>query len=228
LTYITFDKYYNIKMYNNFKKNAKLNKIKFSEYINIRPPFIRFLKIDDDDLPKFLEYDIATSNEKRFLLSVIKPTSPSEFKELTRREGEDSQYKTFISPRALLNIEKEKYILVFKSNDFTEVQIISKNLGEKKIFKLGESEKHRYNIYFTYSKRAIGFINLNNILLEFGKDAKFGLKNSKKMPNSAVLEYYLNYHVLIQDKLENKYLESEYWQNGEITPLKSETFFKGF
>ena len=38
------------------------------------------------------------------------------------------------------------------------------------------------------------------------------------------LEYYLNHFVLVKEKLEDKTFEAEYWEAGQINPLKRTTF----
>lgn len=227
--FISFDKYYDVRDYNSFKIAAKNNGIEYEEYLRIRPPFTRWLKIEDKrDLPTFVNYDFATSSDKKWLVSTVKAVYPHEEYLLRRREGKDNSYWNYILPREMENAHKEDYIMVFKSIDFTEMAQISRKLGETKIFKWGSSKIKKFNIYYTYNPYIRGLLSERNVLMEFGKEVQNGstaIKKDTVVPKiKGDLEYYLNYFILIKEKLEDKTYESEFWSNGKITPLKRETF----
>jgi len=224
--YITFDRYYNVDTYNSFKVAAKNNGIEFEEYIKIRPPYIRFLKIKTKkDLPSFVNYDFATSSEIKWLVSVIKPVQPNEEYLLKRREGKDISYWNYITPKPMEDLTEQDYVMVFRSTDFTEMSQISEKLGDTKIYKWGKAKG--YSIYYTYNPYIRGLLSERNILMEYGKAANpsRAIRYSPKVPKvKGDIEYDLNHFILISEKLENKTLEAEYWESGKIFPLKRSTF----
>lgn len=226
--YITFDPYYSVEDYNSFLNAARNNGIEYTEFIRIRAPFTRYLKIKDKkDLPAFVNYDFAAVGDIKWLVSTVRAVRPNEEYLLKRRAGKDIRYYDFILPNALKEANKEDYIMVFKSQDFTEMAQISKKLGGTPIYKWGESKIKKYKIYYCFNPYISGILSERNKLMEFGDTGSpsQALKHSKVVPKiQGELEYYLNYFVLIKEKLENKTLESEYWQNGKIHPLKKETF----
>jgi hypothetical protein len=224
--YITFDPYYNTEAYNSFLTAAKNNGIEYEEYIRIRQPYYRFLKIKDkSDLPSFVNYDFANSSDKQFLVSTIKPQYPNEALFLKPKPGQEALYYEYITPKPLRNLNKKKYIMVFKARSFSELSSYSKKLGDSKIYYWGKSETKGYKIYYTFNPYMKGIISPERVLMEFGTDASLGIKHDKSMPRiKGELEYMLNYYVLVKEKLENKTLEAEYWENGNIHPLKRTTF----
>jgi len=224
--YIGFDNYYDVKEYNSFKNAAKNNNIEFEEYIRIRAPFNRFLKISDKrDLPSFVNFDYASVSDIKWLVSSIKAVRPNEEYLLRRREGKDVSYWNYILPKPLQNAHKKEYIMVFKAMDFTEMIQYSRALGNTKIYKWGKSEKKGYDIYYCFNPYIKGLIPLSKVLMEFGPGADSGLKKDTVMPKTpGDLEYYLNTFVLVKEKLENKTFEALYFQNGKIYPLKKDTF----
>ncbi len=224
--YITFDPYYDTEEYNSFLSASKNNGIEWEEYLRVRQPFNRYLKINNkSDLPSFVNYDFADSGDKRFLVSLVKPVYSNEALMLKRKPGQDALYYSYITPKPLEGLEKRKYIMVFRAKSFSEVANYSKKLGSSKIFKWGESKVKGYFIYYTFNPYIKGIVPLNRVLMEFGKEADSGIKYDKSMPTiKGDLEYLLNYFVLEKEKLENKTYEAEFWTEGKINPLKRETF----
>jgi len=226
--YITFDPYYNVDEYNSFKVAARNNGIEYEEYMRIRPPIKRYLKIKDKrDLPSFVNYDFATTSDIKWLVSTVKAVQPNEEYLLRRREGKDIQYWDYILPYKLRDAHKEDYIMVFKSMDFTEMAQISKKMGDTKIYKWGKAKIKKYNIYYCFNPYIKGFVEQRNMLMEYGKEAATSqaLHHDTVVPKiKGDLEYNLNHFVLVKEKLEDKTYESEFWQDGKIHPLKRSTF----
>jgi hypothetical protein len=226
--YITFDRYYKADTYNSFKIAAKNNGIEFEEYIKIRPPYLRYLKINNKkDLPAFVNYDFATSSEIKWLVSTIKAVQPNQEYLLRRREGKDISYWNYILQEPMKNAHKEDYMIVFKSNDFTEMSQISRKLGDTMIYKWGKAKIKGYNIYYCFNPYIQGIVESRNVLLHYGKDltSSYALKTESQVPKvKGDIEFHLNYYVLVKEKLENKTLEAEYWLDGKIHPLPRETF----
>jgi hypothetical protein len=164
--YITFDKYYNVDAYNSFLRASKNNGIEYEEYIRVRAPYTRFIKLNSKrDLPSFVNYDFATASDITWLVSVVKPVQPNEAYLLKRREGKDDAYWDFILPKNLENAHKEDYIMVFSAQGFTELSNISKKLGDAKIFKWGKAKEKNYKIYYCFNPYIKGLITTINVLM---------------------------------------------------------------
>lgn len=225
--FITFDSYYDVATYNSFKTAAKNNGIEYEEYLRVRPPYNRFLKIKDkSDLPSFVNYDFATSSDIKWLVSTVKAVRPNEEYLLRRREGKDIRYFDYILPKPLEEAHKEDYIMVFKAMSFTELSVLSKSLGNVKIYKWGTAKVKKYNIYYCFNPYIKGYLSTKDVLMEFGKEASStAQKHDKAVPsNPGDLEYYLNHFILVKEKLEDKTYEAEYWEDGKIHPLAKESF----
>jgi len=224
--YITFDNYYDVTAYNSFLTASKNNNIEFEEYIKIRAPFDRFIRLNSKaDLPSFVNYDFATSSDIQWLVSTVKPVQPDEEYMLRRREGKDISYWNYIIPEPLREAHNEDYIMVFKAWDMTELNNWSKKLGKTKIYKWGKAKIKGYKIYICFNPYIKGLIPEDRVLMEFGDDASSGLKHSTNVPNTkGDLEYYLNKFVLVKEKLENKTYKLEYHSDGKKVPLKRNTF----
>lgn len=215
--YITFDPYYDIKQYNEFISAAKNNGIDYYEYISVRPPYLWYIKIDMDDVPRFINYDLIDGSQKKFLTNIMKPRYPNEAHKLLRREADNPKdIERFVSPLPLIQARKEEYVCFFKVFNKDELIQTSKALGNAKIWRLGNKTKRKGYVYMTFNPYVKSFINSSNILLE---------KESKSdMNNVGELEYTLNHKVLVTEKLDGKAIELEYFQNGKFYPLKAPQF----
>jgi len=213
--YITFDPYYGVDEYNSFLTAAKNNGIEYQEFIYIKPPHNRYIYLKDSDAPKFLNYDIASSSQKQWLVSVIKPRYPNEAYLLRRRDGQDVSYYKYIIPKDLIDLVKEDYVCVFKGFDHSELKEWSENLGSSRVYKLGKAKRKGYNIYISTNKYIKGFVPESRVLLEYDKIIP---------KNQGYIEYELNYKVLVSEKLMNKTYELEYYEDGKRFPLKSYSF----
>ena len=71
---ITIDTYYDINFYNQCKQALKNNNVKFTEFVNIKPPYNWVFEVEEK--PIMINYDIVTS--KKFLIPLVKPLRPNE------------------------------------------------------------------------------------------------------------------------------------------------------
>lgn len=221
--YITFDNYYDIDMYKRILSSGRNNHTKFEEFICLKPPFSRYLYVDTDDLPKFLDYDIATANYKKYLVSVVKPVRYEELYILERKKGKDKEVDNYINPYPFKDLHTKDYVCVFKSFDDSEVTNFSKILdNDIKIYKWGRSKLYKYNIYVCTNRYIKGIIPSNRILLEY--DNK-GINSKKSVPrNPGEIELDLNYRILVNEKLTDKQLHLVHFKNGTIYPLSIDSF----
>jgi len=224
--YITFDPYYDIQTYNSFITASKNNGVELEEYIRIRQPYYRYVKLKyKEDLPTFVNYDFCSLDDKKFLVSVIKPTYPNEALYLRRKAGQDNLVKKYVTPKPLLNLDKKKYLIFFKAKSQSYLMDLSKKIPKTKIYKLGKSKLLQYNIYYCFNPYIKNYIENEKILMEFGENANSGIVTKQSIPKGdGEIEYLLNYYVLIKEKIENKTLEAEYYIDGKYKPLKRNTF----
>ena len=220
--YFTLDSYYGIKDYNRFISSAKNNNIEFEEFINIKPPHNRYIMVDDEDVPKFIDYDLASKPDTRWLIAAVKPTQPNELYYLERREGQDISYFNYILPQEFKNMHNEDYICIFKGWDSTEINNWSKLVQGVKIYKWGEAIVKGYKIYVCFNPYISGIIPSSRKLLEYDNNLKLSKKSVPKI--QGMIEYELNHFVLIQEKLINKTYLLEYHLNGYKVPLKVANF----
>lgn len=213
--YITFDNYYNVDQYNEFLSAAKNNNIEYEEFLRIRAPFNRYLYIEESNVPKFLNYDLAAANDIKWLVSIVKPVRNNEAYLLRRREGQDVSYFNYILPIPLKDAHTKKYIMFFKGQDISVLNQYSSQIHGVKIYKLGRADLKGFNIYFCYSKYIQGVVPKTKVLLEFDGDVP-------QTPGD--LEYLLNVKVLVKEKLMNKTLELDYHLDGKYVPIKKRTF----
>ena len=217
--YISFDDYYGVDEYNSFITAAKNNDVEFEEFVRVRPPYNRFLYIEEKHLPKFVNYDYATASDEKFLVSTTKAIYPNEAYLLRRRDGEDISFYKYITPKPMKNAHKEEHFIAFKGYSPAYIAEISKKLGKAKIYKWGKADKKGYEIWFTYNPYIRGIIDKSITLMDFGKGT------SKNVPqNPGEIEYLLNYKVLVSEKLMNKSYLLEYFSDGKRYPLKRESF----
>jgi len=217
IKYITLDDYYTVDQYNEFLEAARNNKVEFKEYILIKPPFSRFIQIDSEDLPKFINYEFASKTEMNFLISALIPVESNEYYLLQRRDGMDKAYEKYTAPVPLRNMQSKKNVIVFKGTSDSELRDLSRESGLK-FYKWGHARG--VDILVCFSPYIKGFISETRILLDFGKESDSGLKRGPKVPTYGKLEYYLNTQFLIKTKLENKSSQLAYFDKGKYNPVK--------
>ena len=224
--FITFDNYYDVNTYNQFISSAIQNKIDFRQFVTVQPPYNWFLMLKDEDLPKFLVYDFATSSEMKYLLSVIRPTRPDEGYQIERRQGQGTQYWNYVTPKPFKNLSSKKYLVVFYTKDNHMLRDISKNLGKTgskiKIYQLPrKTEQKGYFINVCFNPYIKSFISKTNILLEYSDEDK----SIQDVPKQwSQVEFDINYFKLVQDKILDKTYNLPYYENGVYYPLKQTTF----
>lgn len=205
--FVTFDNYYEIDEYNEFIQAAKNNNIQFTEYISIRAPYNWYVKVDT--LPQFVNYEVSTPKDDKWLVSKMLARYPNEEYLLQRRIG-NNVIEKYISPEPLIRARTAQYWMIFKSGGHTELMKISENIESEKLYVLGKARG--YFLILTFNKYFQSFIHKNFILLEKETTGQYG--------NPGEIEQALNYKILVKEKLENKTMELPYYQGGKYYPLK--------
>lgn len=215
--YISFDDYYEVQQYNEFLTAANNNGVEYFEYISSKPPFNWYIKIDEKDLPTFVNFEEASSSTKKWLTNIMKPRRTNEVPKLLRRQTDNPKdFERFISPKELIEAKSAPYVMFFKSMNREQVMTFSKDLGDVPIYRLGEKTRRKGFIWFCANPYLQGIIPSNQVLLE---------KTSKNQYNKpGELEQVLNYTVLVTEKIEGKGIEMPYFQAGKWHPLRSSKF----
>lgn len=208
--FITFDPYYSVKEYSEFLNNSKKLGLKIEEYISLRPPHNWYLKVNKDQLPIFLKYDIASDSTQKFLVEKVKPLYSNEEYILTRRPTDaKSEFEKFTSPRIFQKIKSASYCCLFRYKNKDELVKITKEIPTK-IYDLGTYKT--WNLALCFNKYIRNYVYSSWILLE--------KKNESDFSKPGEFEYTLNYKVLVDVKFNNKTIEYPYWKEGTYYPLK--------
>lgn len=214
MAYITFDEFYDIEQYNDFLNAAKNNGVKYSEWINIRTPYNWYLKLDESDLPKFVDYEVATDNHEKYMIKKILPKNPQDEYKLHRRDSDSpTDFARFVVNDVWEYISKKKNLVVFKNRAREELMKISKSpeLKDTKIFLLG---KYRgWDIAITDNKFIEGHISDTQVLY-----TEFDSERLRKKPWE--VEGYINYYILRTDKIDRKFYDTSYVMNGRYYAVK--------
>jgi len=220
-SFITVDDYYDVNMYNEIMSAAKNNGIPYMQFIRIKPPYTRYLMIEKDNIPKFINYDEATDPDKVWLVSTVRPVETREAFLLKRREGQDISYWNYILPEPLIDMNKQDYVMVFKAYDMSVMKEISKKLGKDKIYQWGRSYLKGYKIFVCFNPYIKALLMSKDILLEYSNKDK---KIPKVPKEQGRIEYELNHFILIREKLINKTYLLPYYSSGKYFPINKKTF----
>lgn len=220
--FISFDNYYSVDKYNQIIAAAIQNGIKFRQFLSIQPPYNWFLMIKPEDLPKFLIYDEADTNEYKWLVSIIRPTRPNEAYYLERRHGQEIAYWQYVTPAPFKKLSKYNYMLVFITYDNYILRDVSKELGKSKIWQLPKkAELKGYYINVCFNPYIKSYISKKNILFEYDNNNK----TKQNVPKTwAEVEYNINHFKLVQEKIIDKTWDLPYYENGVYFPLKKTKF----
>lgn len=214
MAYITFDEYYGVNEYNSFINAAKNNKINYTEWINIRNPYNWYLEINDNDLPKFLDYDIATPQDERWMVKTILPRFPDEEYRLLRRSTDaPAVIEKFLVNDVFQEVKEKGHISFFRYRNNDELFKISSNieLKDSKIYKV-DNVKSNWKVAICTNPFVESFIMKEYLL--------YSESNKNITKNPVELEAYLNYYIIKSDKMKNKYFQTSYVMNGKYYPFK--------
>lgn len=214
MKYITFDPYYGVDEFNKFLESAKNNNVKYTKYISIRPPYDWYIKVQDKDIPKWVDYKEATNDEIRYLISMIIPVYPSDEWFLYRREAKAKKdFESYISPKIFKDLKTAKFGMIFRYSNLNELLTISKDLNIT-IWIIGKTQEKGWNLAFTFNPYVKGLIPLTHVLLE--------KTNAIQYQNPGEFEQVFNYKILVKEKLENKSFYQQMVKSGKYIPVNRE------
>jgi len=122
--YITFDEFYGVNEYNSFINAAKNNGVEIREWISTRPPYNWYLEIDPKDLPRFLDFEIATSQQEKHLIKKIDPLVHADEYLLLRRETDSpNKFTKFVRNDYLTEVQEKTGITLFRYKNRQELKI---------------------------------------------------------------------------------------------------------
>lgn len=212
MKYITFDPFYSVKQINEFMEQYKNNGFLYISdmLISIRPPYYRYIKVEDNQLPVFIKYKEASNMELMNSVHQVIPLYAKDEFLLQRRYNLDSEsiISNFIEPSIFRQLRQKPYGVVFKWFDNHELQDITLKL-KSKIYVLGV-HRSSWKLAFSFDRGIKSFIAPEQVILEklnmgdFSKPGEFEIKLNQ---------------LLVSDKLKNKVIEYPLWDNGRYIPL---------
>lgn len=210
MKFISFDEYYTRTQYNSFLMSAANNNVKFTEFIKIRPPFNFVLRIDDKDIPKFLDYELEKEN--RWLVSKMIARYPNEEFQLRRKDNDPKQEITRFVENDVLSLARVKpfvCVFYFSGNNLLEWS----DLIQDKIYILGL--KGGFKIAVTFNKLILNVIEHNTIIL---------IEEDGDFRGVGEIEQRVNYLWKPKEKITHKTLESMYYDKGKFYPIQRPLF----
>ena len=212
--YITFDPFYDTTLYNRFLVSAFNNNIPYTVLVNIKPPYNFYLRIDEKDVPRFLDFEELSSSGIRWLNTLWNWRFPNE-EVILRRKPSDTKlsFEEKISNKVLLQAKKEKCVIFFKFQA-TKLKEYSRILPNDKFYFLGV--KGGYRIGLTFSPYAKSIINPSDIIF---------VEESGLYRGPGELEAQFNYLWKPNLKLEKKTLDSSYVLNGNFNQITRPLLF---
>lgn len=204
--FYTLDNYYNVKFYNDSKQALKNNNIKFKEFIEIKPPYNWYFKLEDRTKPIMVNYDEKTKS--RFLIQKVQALRPNEEYLLQRRDDDTgANIKKYIYNDAFRDAEDYGVFFHIKSKD--ELVKLSKDFPGK-IYYLGKYYDNKFKVCLCNNSMIKNYINPGQILLEKTPDMK----------EPGRFEAEFNYTVLKLNDYIVKYTETIYAIGGSIVRPK--------
>ena len=212
--YITLDPFYTVTEYNRFLESLKNNGVKYSQWISTRAPYNWYLKIDDDDYPRFIDFEVLNKAHERYLVSVIVPQRSQDNYLLLRRDTDNpTKQDKFILNDAWKRAHKAKHLIIFRYESQEQLANLSKKYGIR-IYVMG---RHRWRMAMAYSQYLEGEITKEMTLFSKSK------KQLREFRNPGDIEAEFNYRILRTSKIENKTLKTTYWENGQKYPAVTHT-----
>jgi len=202
--FLTIDPYYDARFYNECKEALKNNRVSFSEFINIKPPYHWYLNIDV--VPIMVNYDKATDSESRWMVQKVHPLRPNEEYLLLRRDqdhGKSSLLK-YIENEPLKKARTSDYAVFFTVKNREELENLSK-LWPGRIWYMGKYYSNKYRICLATHISIKGLLNPNQILLEKNND----------LSEPGRLESELNWRVFKEKDRLVKFTETPYFEDGK-------------
>lgn len=198
--FVTIDPYYSLSEFHKCISALKQNGITPVMFIDTRNPYNWYFQVDENNLPKFVFYDVLPSQYERYLANVITPNTSADELELFRRD------KGLSKGRYVLN---DAFKDAYNSDFACFINLANKEEGLKlsrilgcKIWYLGKYYGNKYRIALVTSAYVKNFIPKERILLEKTSD----------VPGR--FEADLNYEIMYRHDHIQKFAQTPYFENG--------------
>lgn len=203
--YITVDPYYNVAEYNRMLQALENNGVEYSQWIDTKMPYQWYIKVSDDNQPRFIDFEVKPKTEERFLVSVIVPQRSQDNYLLMRRDTDPATNTSkFLMNDYWTEALNSDYVIIFKYKSPEDIRKISKELGIK-IYELGT---HRWKLSMTFNKYVKSHLSTDQILFEKTRE------EMKEFSKPGELEAEFNYRYLRTEKITKKTLKTNYWDKG--------------
>ena len=202
---ITIDEYYDVQFYNECKEALKNNHIDFKEFISIKAPYHWYFDVDQK--PIMVNYDEATKQDTRFMVTKVQPLlSNEEYLLLRRDDGQGKGILKYIENEPLKEARLSDYAVFINITKET-AQRITKELPVK-IWYLGKYYNNKYRVGLCTNQMILNYLDKSDILLEKSSD------------EPGRFEADFNYHFLKGKDFIDKYTQTPYFENGNIVQPK--------
>lgn len=201
--YITIDPYYTNQFYNQSKEALKNNNVQFRENIYIKPPYNWYFKLDQ--APIMVNYDKLSEKDSRWIVSIVKPLTPSDEYKLLRRDNDigPGALLKFIENEPMKQARESEFAVFFTVQNREELEKLSKEFPGK-IWYFGKYYSNKFRVCLCTNKYIMNYLNINQILLE----------KTKEHADSGRFEADLNFKIFRGKDELVKYTETPYFQDG--------------
>lgn len=209
MAYVTVDPYYKVDDYNRMLSALQNNGIEYSQWVDTRAPNHWYIKVSDDNMPKFVDFDVKPKTEERFLVSAIVPQRSQDAYLLQRRDSDPATNITkFVMNDYWNEALNSDYMIIFKYKSNEDIRKLSQDLGIK-IYEMGT---HRWKLSMAFNKYVKGYLTADQVIFEKTK------KELNEFKKPGELEAEFNYRILRTEKIEGKTMITTYWNKGVKVP----------
>jgi len=201
--FITIDPYYDNQFYNECKEALKNNGIEYEVFINLKPPYDWYFKLEEK--PVMVNYDEANADQIRFMVGTVKPLRPNEEYLLLRRNNDNGSKALlkFVENEALRTARTADYSCFFTVKNKEELERITKEYPGK-VWYFGKYYKNRYRVCLGTHAAIKTFLDPAQILLE----------NNKEYTEPGRFEAELNWKVFRGNDQLVKFTETAFFEKG--------------
>lgn len=200
MKYVTIDPYYDLDFYNETLDALRNNKVRFSEYISIKNPFLWYFEVEDDNIPKFINFDFCPKPEEKFLISKVYPCIPSDEVPLFRRHKGNNIWP-YVFNDCFQAVDN--YCCLFNLKSKEQGTELSKSLG--RIYYLGKYYSNKYRLCLTTNPNIRNFVPSEDILSEIKDPSPLELLR---------MEADFNFKILYSKERIKKFSMTPYFEKG--------------
>jgi len=204
---ITLDPYTDVKTFNEAKEALYNNSVDFELFIGLKAPYNWFFKLNQ--LPIMVNYDEATRQERRWLISTVKPLTPNDEFRYLRRSADVGKkaFVHFTENEPMTEARKSNFAVFFHLNNREDGINLSKTYGGK-IWFLGKYYNRKFNVCLCTHPVIKNLLDPSQILLE------------KTSDEPGRFEAELNRLVFMEKDHLVKFTDTPYFESGQLHRVK--------